>query len=166
MLMYGNSKNIPTGDNVVIYNLTSLIEYYPRLNLLVPSGIGYYDGFEFDMAYMNYILGNNEVFAQFFTIIMNLYLGKDVYIITDDENWSENLVESLFKLIQQRYGYNGARIDSYDDYIALMNSRNSGKFDPGYGLANLDSDKERFAFYDTQMKIRATGNGDPYGYYQ
>ena len=152
MLMYGNSKNIPL-DNCIVYNLTSLIEYYPRLNLLVPSGIGYYDGFEFDLAYMNYILGNNDVFAQFFSIIMNLYIGNDVYIITDDENWSENLVESLFKLIQQRYGYNGARIDSYDDYISLKNSKNNGKFDPGYGLANLDSDKERFAFYDVQMNI-------------
>ncbi len=165
MLMYGNSKNIP--DDCVVYNLTSLIEYYPRLNLLVPSGIGYYDGLEFDIAYMNYIFSNNDVFAQFFMIIMNLYLGKDVYIITDDENWSENLAESLFKLIQQRYGYNGARIDSPEDYISLKNSKNSGKFDPGYGLANLDGDKERFSFYDAQMKIRTTGNGDPYGdFYQ
>ena len=161
MLMYGNSKNIP--ENCVVYNLTSLIEYYPRLNLLVPSGIGYYDGHEFDVAYMNYIFSNNEVFAQFFTIIMNLYMGHDVYIITDDENWSENLVESLFKLIQQRYGYNGARIDSYEDYMCLYNSSNNGKFDPGYGLANLDSDKERFAFYDTTMAIRNNpyyGNGE------
>ena len=58
--MYGNSKNIP--ENCVVYNLTSLIEYYPRLNLLVPSGIGYYDGHEFDVAYMNYIFSNWSIF--------------------------------------------------------------------------------------------------------
>jgi hypothetical protein len=150
--MYGNSKNIP--DNCTVYNLTSLIEYYPRLNLLVPNGIGYYDGPEFDMAYMNYIFGNDSVFCQFFCIIMNLYMGNDVYIITDDENWSENLAESLLKIIQQRYGYNGARIDSYEDYIMLSQSKNNGKFDPGNGLANLDSDKDGFSLFDIHSELR------------
>jgi len=159
MLMYGNSKNIP--EDCTVYNLTSLIEYYPRLNLLVPSGIGYYDGYEFDVAYMNYIFSNNAVFAQFFQIILQLYIGNDVYIITDDEIWSENLAESLLKIIQQRYGYNGIRINCYEDYAALATSSNTGKFDPSYGLANLDSDKERFSFYDVQTN----GNGVmvPYG---
>ena len=152
MLMYGNSKNIP--DDCIVYNLTSLIEYYPRLNLLVPANIGYYDGLEFDLSYMNYIFGNDSVFYQFFYIIMNLYMGNDVYIITDDENWSENLAESLLKIIQQRYGYNGARIDSYEDYAALVKSKNNGKFDPGYGLANLDSDKERFSLFDIQSEMQ------------
>ena len=159
MLMYGNSKNIPVyNDNTSVYNLTSLIEYYPRLNLLVPSGIGYYDGYEFDVAYMNYIFSNNPVFAQFFQIVMDLYMGKNVYIITDDENWSENLVESLMKIIQQRYGYNSCRIDTYDDYTSMTD----GKFDPGWGLANLDCDKERFAMYDTQINMQRYNN--PYAY--
>jgi hypothetical protein len=159
--MYGNSKNIPVwSDNTVVYNLTSLIEYYPRLNLLVPSGIGYYDGYEFDVAYMNYIFGNNEVFTQFFQIVMNLYMGKDVYIITDDELWSENLVESLMKLIQQRYGYNCCRINSYEDYTNMKD----GKFDPGWGLANLDADKERFSMIDAMINTQRYMYGDQYEY--
>ena len=143
MLMYGNSFNIPD-DNLTILNLTSLKEGFPRLNLLVPDGIGYYDCREFDIAYMNYIFGNDNVFYQFFYIINELYMGRDVYILADEENWSENLVESLFKLIQQRYGYNGMKINSYEDYLVFKHSMNNGKFDIEYGLANLDVDKQRF----------------------
>ena len=44
------------------------------------------------------------------------------------EDWSENIVESLLKLIQQRYGYNAYRIDSYDDY-QFAYANNISEFD-------------------------------------
>lgn len=142
--MYGNSSNIiDTGE---VFNLSSLKEGYYKLSYLIPpNSIGVFTGRDFDIAYANYILGNDTVFVQFFNIIINLYYGKDVYIITSPEDWSENLIESLLKLIQQRYGYNGAYIGSKEDYYALLNSNTRFEFEKGFGLLNLDQDKERYA---------------------
>lgn len=144
MLFYGSFKctNIP--QNTIVYNLTSLNESLPRLRLLVPPGnVGYLDSRDFDIAYMNYIFNNNNVFIEFFQIIYNLYMGNDVYItIIDGIDWSENLIESLLKLIQQRYGYNAYRIEYYADYQEAI--KHHSDFDPGYGLMNLDMDKQRY----------------------
>ena len=49
----------------------------------------------------------------------------------------------MLKLIQQRYGYNAVLITSDEDYIYAKNNCYSD-FAPGYGLYNLDIDKERF----------------------
>lgn len=102
MLLYGNARNIQ--DQCVIYNFTSYIEGYRRLNLIPPNSLGASSEYEFDQRYMEFILSNDYNFVEFFNIIYNLYSGQDVYIIISDDPWSETLVESLLKLIQQRYG--------------------------------------------------------------
>jgi hypothetical protein len=152
--MYGNSFNILSvisNNQTVICNLTSYREDIPKLDLLLPPReIGHFVDRDFDIAYMNYILGNDRVFYQFFgSIIMNLYLGFDVYIAISEEDWSINLVESLLKLIQQRYGYNGLRINDMNDYTAAVESGNfKSRFDVDYGLANLDLDKNRYSMLE------------------
>lgn len=158
--MYGNSSNIVgTGS---IYNITSLKEGFQRLPALIPPidfKLRYIDR-DFDMAYAQYIMNNDYVFCQFFAIIFDLYLGKDVYLMMDtSEDWSENIVESLLKLIQQRYGYNAYRIDSYDDY-QFAYANNISEFDKGYGLMNLDQDKERYTMISEINRIRAGGKVD------
>ena len=156
MLMYGEAYCV-SGD--VVYNLTSLKEGYQRLySLIPPNELGRFTGKEFDIAYMNYIINNDFVFFEFFQIIYNLYIGKDVYIIVSSDDWSENLVESLIKFIQQRYGYNATKISSFDDYIYSANSKYIAGFTPGYGLMNLDIDKERYSYILEAIKIR---NGIP-----
>lgn len=157
MLMYGTYENMI--DSGLVYNLTSLREGYERLPLLVPPNeIGKLTGRDFDIAYMNYIFGNDSVFYQFFFIIMALYNDMDVFLIVSKDDWSENLVESLMKLIQQRYGYNGVEIKSPNDYIYYMNqSKDLPEFNPYFGIQNLDSDKERFAYIQTSIQIRNNG---------
>ena len=157
MLMFGTYENMI--DSGLVYNLTSLREGYERLPLLVPPNeIGKLSGRDFDIAYMNYIFGNDPVFYQFFFIIMALYNDMDVYLIVSKDDWSENLVESLMKLIQQRYGYNGVEIKSPDDYIYYMNqSKDLPEFNPYFGIQNLDSDKERFAYIQTSIQIKNNG---------
>lgn len=153
MLFYGNSFNIVTDDETVVFNLTSYRENIPKLDLLLPPReIGHFVDRDFDIAYMNYILGNDRVFYQFFgSIIMNLYLGFNVYIAISDEDWSINLIESLLKLIQQRYGYNGLRINDISDYTSAIESGNSKSgFDKFYGLANLDLDKNRYSLLEVE----------------
>ena len=155
--MFGTYENMV--DSGLVYNLASLREGYERLPLLVPPNeIGKLSGRDFDIAYMNYIFGNDSVFYQFFFIIMALYNDMDVFLIVSKDDWSENLVESLMKLIQQRYGYNGVEIKSPDDYIYYINqSKDLPVFNPYFGIQNLDSDKERFAYIQTSIQIRNNG---------
>lgn len=154
MLMYGNSMNII--DTGVVYNLTSMREGLYNLSTLIPPNeIGRFEGRDFDLAYANYILMNDFVFVEFFGIIYALYNNADVYIVISEDDWSENLVESLFKLIQQRYGYNGVKINSFDDYLFLVNSSNSGEFSSfDFYIRNLDEDKERYSLLTTVLRIR------------
>ena len=162
MLMYGVGRddilNIGFAGTGVMYNLTSLREGFNTLRLLIPPNeIGRFTDRDFDIAYANYIMSNDNIFCEFFQIIYNLYLGYDVFILASEEDWSENILESLLKLIQQRYGYNAVRIDSDDDYIFARNNM-SFDFAPGYGLCNLDQDKERLSYLIETYRLNNGGN--------
>ena len=159
MLMYGpaSAADIKFGGKGVMYNLSSMREGFISLQALIPPNtIGRLTDREFDIAYANYIMSNDTLFCIFFQIIYNLYIGKDVFIIVSTEDWSENLLESLLKLIQQRYGYNGVLINTEADYLYATNSMNFG-FAPGYGIYNLDQDKERFTTLIEQYRIANNG---------
>lgn len=152
MLYYGTSYMIPVlNTNTVIYNISSYNENLNRLNLLPPMDKRLFidNGKDFDMFYAQWILGNDMIFFDFFKIIYDLYLGKDVYLTVDSADWSENVIESLLKLIQQRYGYNGTLIDSFEGYIYASNNITSG-FDPNL-IMNLDMDKDRFSILLVRM---------------
>lgn len=162
MLMFGIDNSgvldidIPEG---VLFNLTSLKEGYTTLPLLIPpNSIGRFTDFDFDILYAKYIMENDAVFAQFFQIIYYLYIGKDVFILASAENWSENILESLLKLIQQRYGYNAVMINHNDDYLFAKTQMIDQGFAPGYGLYNLDIDKERFSYLMESFRINNNGN--------
>lgn len=153
MLMYGDSMNII--DTGLVFNLTSMKEGLSNLQSLIPPNeIGRFEGRDFDIAYANYILNNDFVFLNFFEIIYALYNNLDVYIVISNDDWSENLIESLMKLIQQRYGYNGARINSFEDYLFLLNSNDSGFGTFDFYIKNLDEDKERYSLLTTALRIR------------
>ena len=156
MLMYGDVSNIiNTG---AVYNITSLKEGMIRLpNLIPPNLIGKFVDKDFDIAYANYIMSNDIVFKEFFDIIYNLYIGNDVYLVVSKDDWSENLIESIIKLIQQRYGYNAVQINSFDDYIHYINSSYIPDFAPGYGIYNLDIDKDRYTYIIENDRIKRTG---------
>lgn len=148
ILLYGPSdpRNYDSGyeTNGFIFNLSTMKEGYETLQVLIPpNNIGHLTGYDFDVMYMNYIMNNDIVFMYFFRIIYYLYIGKDVFLLSSKDDWSENLIESLLKLIQQRYGINGIYVESEDDYI---DAKLHGICDisPGYGVYNLDMDKNRF----------------------
>lgn len=151
--MYGDSMNII--DTGLVFNLTSMKEGFSNLQSLIPPNeIGRFEGRDFDIVYANYILNNDFVFLNFFEIIYALYINLDVYIVISNDDWSENLIESLMKLIQQRYGYNGARINSFEDYLFLLNSNDSGFGTFDFYIKNLDEDKERYSLLTTALRIR------------
>jgi hypothetical protein len=74
--------------------------------------------------------------------ITDLYNGLNVFFVITHEDWSDMMVESLMKLIQQRYGINAVSINTPED---LYYAAESG-FDPSYGLINLDQDLARYQY--------------------
>lgn len=156
MLMYGEACYAFSID-CIKFNITSLAEGFVRLNYLIPpNSLGVFHGRDFDIAYMNYIFENDVVFKDFFAIIYHLYIGNDVYLVVSKDDWSENLIESLLKLIQQRYGYNASEINSFEDYIYFKNNSMNG-FDHMYGIANLDIDKERYTYLIESERLQKVG---------
>jgi hypothetical protein len=151
--MYGNGANSTIVD-AKIYNVSSMREGYENLQILIPPNvIGKTFDREFDINYYNYIIQNDQVFMEFFRIIQDLYLNKNVYLMFGDDEWSENLCQSLLKIIQQRYGYNGYYIDNMNDYLyASMND--TSDFNKEYGIYNLDQDKMRYSYLVKQIQIR------------
>lgn len=157
MLMYGNAMNASLCKDY-IFSITSLREGIPRLNALSPpNGIGYFDSYEFDVAYAKYIMMNDEAFYELLTIVRLLQMGKDIYLVISEEQWSIDLTMSLLKFIQQRYGYNGYAINSEEDFIYAVNQP-AASINPTYGIANLDQDLDRYYYLFQQYGKR---NIDP-----
>jgi hypothetical protein len=133
-----------------VLNFTSYNEEYPRLNLYPPEEFGYNYDLIFDIKYASYILTNDIIFMDFMKIMYNLYLGLDVFILVEDS--LEQLNESLFKLIQQRYGYNANRINCYEDFLEAQESSFAE-----FGLLNIDNDKERLAYLVEIQNLEQAG---------
>ena len=153
MLYYGEAYMLQyLSSETVVYNITSFKEGLVKLNLLPPIDrrLCRDGGRDFDMYYAQWILCNDNIFFDFFRIIFDLYMARDVYLVMDSQDWSENILESLLKLIQQRYGYNAAYIDSFEAYIYAQNNMIS-QFEPTYGLMNLDQDKDRYSIILARM---------------
>lgn len=157
MLMYGNGsaiKDILEIPQTKVYNFSSLREGFPRLNLNPGSTLGANDEYDFDVKYMQFVLGNDIVFMNFMTIILDLYNGNNVYLLIDeDEYWSNMLVDSLLKLIQQRYGINGVKVNNMEDFQFAKED-----YFTDYGIINLDQDKERYTYIDQQYKMMGADN--------
>lgn len=158
MLFYGNGNYIP--ENCKVFNLNSMKEGFPRFNyLLPPHSLGHYVDRDFDIAYFNYIFQNNNVFIEFFGIVYEMYINNDMFIIVDENmDWAENIAESLFKAIQQRYGYNSYRVNSEEDYLWIKNSSSYPQFNPQWGIYNLDIDKERYSILIESARLKAGGD--------
>ena len=145
MLMYGLAKDIPDQTNTMIYNLASMKEGYPRLpELIPPNNIGRLEGREFDMHYAEYLMSWEPAFFAMFGIIFNLFQAHDIYLIINEYDWTDELVHSLFKFIQSRYGYDGVRINSFEDYLYYKNN-SIFEFNKQWGIYNYDIDKERWS---------------------
>lgn len=155
MLMYGPARCLQYIDTsrFDIYNLTGMAEGYKSIQALIPPNeLGYLDSYEFDVNYYNYIMSNDQFFIVFFWIIESLYQGRYVYIISDEADWCESLIESLLKIIQQRYGYNAYNVRSEEDVLYAL-QRDDCKFDVTYGLHNLDQDKERYQYICKRIEL-------------
>ena len=158
MLMYGDANGAICAiqcnkEKLDVINLSSLNEKFSdKLYLIPPNTLGANTEYEFDVNYMHWILDDNRNFLQLMRIINDIVSGMDVYIVISLDEWSEVLIESLMKLIQQRYGINGCRVMTTEDYI---NAEESGFED--YGVVNYNEDRLRFEYIMESQRILAGG---------
>lgn len=157
MLLVGDIRCLPDNyDNLVILNLSSLVEGFERVHLVPSIPTTYNDDKQFDIAYANYIFYNDYVFMEFMKIIYPLYIGKDVFLLVSrNEDTYDIITESLCKLIQQRYGYNYQLLNMKDDIDFYDDSNFSLN-----GLQTLDIDKERMTHIAVSQNPEILKMGD------
>lgn len=148
-LVFGEYDLITTAmvyDNEwVILNFNSLKEGFERLNLIIPFNVlnpsqEVYEK-EYDIMYANYIMNNDIAFMELMKVIMSLYMGKNVYIISSSYSIHDYISESLQKFLQSRYGLVSYIVNTSEDLEYVEESNFNI-----YGVANLDTDKERFTY--------------------
>ena len=153
MLFYGDLKNAELiGDDprYKIYNFSGFAEKYEKLQLIPPNDLGATNEYEYDVKYYHWIMDIDTNFTKMFQVVLQLINGVSVYLLTTDEYWSDSLIESFLKLLQQRYGLVGTCISSNDgNPYSMMDDilyASECKLDPVYGIRNFDEDNLRYQY--------------------
>lgn len=160
LLFAGTIQNLYTTNNTKVFNICSLNESYPRLRVLppidlrrIPSQNPEMSEYEFDIRYAQWILSDNNAFFDLMQIVYSLYQGYDVFLLISNIDPSlDAYAQSLFKLIQQRYGINVAIINDIEDLFNAEDVQITG-----LGAANLMDDKERLSFMLEESRQAAGG---------
>lgn len=157
MIVFTPFKEIPQEfleyrniGQVALFNLSSYFNDGFRLNALMPSVeyipenilAGDCSSPEFDTAYWNYIFNNAEPFCQLMDIVRPVYDAANTFIqilVNNTSQFSNEITESLCKLIQQRYGYNAAIANEFEDLWYIEESTFSIP-----GLFAFDQDIQRW----------------------
>ena len=88
----------------ISFNRSSLF-YIPRQDM---------ESNMYDIEYANFVLNNPQQRTEFLYLIHQLLLGNHVLVMIGRYDGMIEMAESLLKLIQTRYGYNGYFISSSD----------------------------------------------------
>ena len=117
------------GRDPVILNLSSLYSGYINITHLITkispinnTGLlmpDFVNSVEFDIQYASAVLNNPELFGSLINIMLRAYEGYLVCVLVQRDHYRDAVMESLIKLIQQRYGYNCWIIEDADDIDVL-----------------------------------------------
>ena len=131
-------------DKVAVFNFSSFKEGYERLTQLNPVGYGHpiSNSYDFDMWYYNYVIWHNQkAFKELVDIMRFPYNGADVILLVDNRiEYSEILVETLSKLISERYGYQCDYLNTPEDIETLCVNSDFSK----EGLLVFDQDVRNY----------------------
>lgn len=140
---------------VKIFNLSSYYSGYIDVSNLMyfmkPNTpmIDFVNEVQFDIEYASYIFNDPSNFTSFMKIMSSSFEGDICIVMVYREPYRDAVMESLIKLIQQRYAYNCWIIEALED-IDLLN-------DNGYdtiGLMTLFQDIQRYdQYYNTDQRI-------------
>lgn len=134
---------------VVIFNLSSLYsgfidatELLTNLSSINYTGLPmpvFVESVEFDMQYMASIMNNPNLFGKLMMILSNSYEGRIVVLLVQRDPYRDSVMESLIKLIQQRYGYNCWIVEDPEDISCIKEDDYNT-----YGLLTLTEDLKKY----------------------
>lgn len=104
-----------------VYNLTSLYEGYMFIKLIPPFEIIDKESNEFDWNYLMWLMNDQQASEIFFNLIFKVTSGIDVCILISDDPRFDIIIESLQKLISQRYGVVSNIINCMEDWDEVTN---------------------------------------------
>lgn len=154
MIIFASNPDIAQyfKKKTIIYNLSSLYSGYKdatclitNMNIINNTGIptnNYVETVDFDIQYANAIMQDPLMFTTFMDIIQCDYIGYNALILVYREYYRDTVMESLCKLIQQRYGCNAWIVESLDDIETLRES-----FYTPTGIMQLNNDLNRYYEY-------------------
>lgn len=136
------------------FNVFSILDYGYRLDNLAPLNdfleylkedeTGDTNSIQFDQKYAQYILGNDEAFIAFMSIMSKVIDEEDTIVISNYNSPAlMPIIDSLLKLIQQRYGINAFIVNTVDDLESIHLKYN--EFGSYQQQLLYSSDVERFA---------------------
>lgn len=100
-------------DNIYVLNLSSAnMSINPSSLFYVPKSNN--ESNQYDIEYANFIFNNMQQRVEFLYMMHELQVGNHVLIMIGDYPGMYEMAESLLKLIQSRYGYNGYIISNDD----------------------------------------------------
>ena len=133
---------------VKVFNLSSLYSGYTDLtdllkvrtinNTGMPMPL-YVESVDFDLQYASALFNDPNLFGKLMMILSATYEGSIVILLVQRDPYRDAIMESLIKLIQQRYGYNCWIIEEQEDIYCMR----QGNFTPS-GLTNLNNDLKRY----------------------
>ena len=141
---------LPQNKRAVVYNMSSLYSGYKDATALITTqafqNTPYMQNFDqyvqtvdFDIQYAGRILSDPLAFTELLDIMQCDYSGMNAIILVQHDFYRDSVMESLLKLIQQRYGYNAWVIDDPEDIESI--------YEPHYtpmGIMQLNSDLEKY----------------------
>lgn len=137
-------------DKIVKFNLSSFYSGFIDVTNLatIANSICYarsvhpdvfIDLFDFDIQYANAIINDDTTFISLMNIIRNSMNGNICIVLVHRDKYRDAVMESLIKLIQQRYNIQSWIINDVEDIEYLKDDS------PNYiGLENYDYDSMRY----------------------
>ena len=120
-------------------NITHLIAKISPINNTGMPMPEFVNSVEFDMQYASAVLNNPELFGSLINIMLRSYEGYLVCILVQRDPYRDAVMESLIKLIQQRYNYNCWIIEDIDDIEVVSEQMMFPN-----GLLTLDEDIKQY----------------------
>ena len=118
MLVFGPLNLAIIDGSFEIYNCTGMNQNIPNLNILPSYECRLYDEETFTQNYINYIYKNDNIFFEFMSkVILNLYQGRNVYLVTS--NLLPDIPDTLSTILSDRYGYVTNTINEPEDWSTV-----------------------------------------------
>jgi len=133
----------------IIYNLSSMYSGFKDATCLLTNMkivnytqtpmYEYVQTPEFDMQYYTAIFNNPKMFATFMDFIYCDFIGMNAILLVYREFYRDAVMESILKIMQQRYGLNGWVVETPEDIECLKNTH----YNPD-GIMLLQQDIEKY----------------------